>query len=166
MTKARDLAGLGAGFTQTGTGAVQRTVENKLNDVVSVKDFGAVGDGTTDDTSAIQAALDAAASVFIPAGTYLVSSTLRIKTGFKSLQGAGDGATRLKTTGQNTILHVGPDTVVDVTTTANHIAVQGIRFEKTVNSTSLNPGVKFVACADVDVSNISVIDFAVGLELS
>lgn len=41
MTKTRDLADLGGGFIQAGTGAVQRTVESKLQDVVSVKDFGA-----------------------------------------------------------------------------------------------------------------------------
>jgi hypothetical protein len=45
MTKPRDLATLGGGFTQSGTGAIQRTVENKLKDTVSVKDFGALGDG-------------------------------------------------------------------------------------------------------------------------
>lgn len=44
MTKPRDLATLGGGFTQSGTGAIRRTVENKLKDTVSVKDFGAVGD--------------------------------------------------------------------------------------------------------------------------
>jgi hypothetical protein len=43
MTKPRDLSNLGGGFIQSGTGAVQRTVENKLKDTVSVKDFGAVG---------------------------------------------------------------------------------------------------------------------------
>ena len=55
MTKPRDLATLGGGFTQSGTGAVKRTVENKLKDTVSVKDFGAVGDGVTDDTAAFNA---------------------------------------------------------------------------------------------------------------
>jgi hypothetical protein len=39
MTKTRDLADLGGGFIQAGTGATQRTVESKLQDVVSVNDF-------------------------------------------------------------------------------------------------------------------------------
>jgi len=64
-------------FLQAGVGAVQRTIQSKLREVVSVKDFGAVGDGTTDDTAAIQAALDAqqsaAGRLFVPTGTYLVT---------------------------------------------------------------------------------------------
>jgi hypothetical protein len=42
-------------FLQSGAGAVQRTVDSKLKDVVSVKDFGAVGDGVADDTDQIRA---------------------------------------------------------------------------------------------------------------
>lgn len=45
-------------FSPAGTGSVPTTVENKLRESVSVKDFGAVGDFTTDDTAAINAAIN------------------------------------------------------------------------------------------------------------
>jgi hypothetical protein len=70
-------------------GAVSRTVSEKLQERVSVKDFGAVGDGVDDDTAAIQAAIDYAANiansevfpyrvpvVWLPFGNYLISSPL------------------------------------------------------------------------------------------
>ena len=73
------------GFKQTYSlgimpGAVGKTLNNKMQDLVSVKDFGAKGDGTTDDTSAIQAAINLACTyggnVYLPAGTYKISAAL------------------------------------------------------------------------------------------
>jgi len=66
------------GYNQGGTGAVSRTQESKNQDIVSVKDFGAVGDGVTDDTTAIQAAHDATQgqTLFFPKGKYLISSSI------------------------------------------------------------------------------------------
>ena len=65
-------------FLATGTGATTRTLDSKLGDMISVKDFGAVGDGTTDDRAAIQAAVDSCITLdrtlFFPSGVYAMSS--------------------------------------------------------------------------------------------
>jgi|TARA_B110000285_G_scaffold113059_1_gene128327 hypothetical protein len=67
----------GTVYTPAGTGAVATTVQTKLRETVSVKDFGAVGDGATDDTAAIQLAFNAAnnKTLLFNEGTYLVSKS-------------------------------------------------------------------------------------------
>lgn len=67
-------------YLPAGTGAVSRTVQSKLRETVSVKDFGAVGDGVTDDTAAIQAAINYAAPlgyvIYFPPGTFRTTATI------------------------------------------------------------------------------------------
>lgn len=66
-------------FLPAGSGAVTRTVQAKLRDVVSVKDFGAVGDGVTNNSATLQAAINATPAggkLYIPAGTYSYSTGL------------------------------------------------------------------------------------------
>jgi hypothetical protein len=67
--------GAGSG---TGTALLSRSVQVKLQETVSVKDFGATGNGTTDDSVAIRAAIAAVTTnggeVYFPAGTYLVTA--------------------------------------------------------------------------------------------
>ena len=58
-------------YTPPFTGGVAETVSAKLSQTVSVKDFGAVGDGIIDDTTAIQNALDSGKNIYFPAGTYM-----------------------------------------------------------------------------------------------
>ena len=80
-------------FLQAGSGAVVRTAQSKMRDVVSVKDFGAVGDGVADDTVAIQNALNAAKHVIVPSGmTPLISSTVTVpsQTRLEFLGGTGN----------------------------------------------------------------------------
>jgi len=85
-------------FLAAGTGASQRTVLDKLRDVVSVKDFGAVGDGVADDTAAIQAAVDAVpltgGCVFFPPGTYC--GYLLVWRSNISIRGSGSASTTIK----------------------------------------------------------------------
>lgn len=83
-------------YTPAGTGAVATNVQTKLRETVSVKDFGAVGDGVTDDTAAIQAAIDSlAGTVEIPSGAYITTATIVMGNVGQKLQGAGRGSTTI-----------------------------------------------------------------------
>lgn len=63
------------GVKKTATGAVGRTQHTVNNDSKSLRDFGAVGDGTTDDTAAFQAAIDSGVPCIegVPGDTYLIN---------------------------------------------------------------------------------------------
>ena len=73
-----------------------RTVQHRLEDYVSVKDFGAVGDASTDDTAAFQAALNIGKTVRVPAGEYKITSTLTYSGKNVSLIGDGVRNTMLR----------------------------------------------------------------------
>jgi hypothetical protein len=67
-------------YLPAGTGAVLTTVQAKLRQYVSVKDFGAVGDGVANDAAAIQAAIDSVAAngggqIWFPIGEYNIGTT-------------------------------------------------------------------------------------------
>ncbi|MCD8498052.1 MAG: hypothetical protein LRZ85_08245 [Alphaproteobacteria bacterium] len=78
-------------YAVSGTGALERSVSDKIKELVSVKDFGAAGDGITDDTIALQNALAAHDLISIPSGSYLISNTLEIGN-FKALLGSGQSS--------------------------------------------------------------------------
>lgn len=66
-------------YTPSGTGAVITNVQDKIRQTVSLKDFGAVGNGSTDDTAAIQLALNSGFKNITGSGlTYKVTSALTI----------------------------------------------------------------------------------------
>lgn len=74
-------------------------VRNASNECgVSVRDFGAIGDGVADDTDPIQAALNSGESVYIPQGTYLITSALLLNTTRQMVRGAGQQSVLLTTT--------------------------------------------------------------------
>lgn len=81
-------------FKQAFVGAIERLVFDKLADEVNAKDFGAVGDGITDDSAAIQLALNTGERVKLNKGRYVILTGLVIPAG-GSLVGRGNRITTL-----------------------------------------------------------------------
>ena len=76
--------------------AFQRIVDVKA-DTVNVKDFGAIGDGDTDDAAAIQSAIETSPAVYCPPGRYLLGRALLCPPNRQTcLRGAGSGLTVLR----------------------------------------------------------------------
>ena len=103
------------GFLQAGTGAVATTVQTKLRESVSVKDFGAVGNGVADDTAAIQAAINTGYSLTFPAGIYLCAN-LTQSTSFQCFY--ANGLATLKKNANGPIL----------TSSGSDVEFSGIKF--------------------------------------
>jgi len=82
------------GFIAAGAGAVARTAQAKMRDIVSIKDFGVVGDGIADDTAALQAAINS-----LPNGGTLMFGANRCK--ITSTLQIGDGSVSAISTKQN-----------------------------------------------------------------
>lgn len=109
-------------LAQTMANPVPRSLRDKLNDIVSAKDYGAKGDGITDDSAAVQALIDALSAqgggtIFFPRGIYRLNIVLKK---YVTLIGAGLGACRgLGVSGSNinryvvTFLAAGTGWVVD-----------------------------------------------------
>jgi hypothetical protein len=89
------------GFEPAMPAATPRSAQEKLRDAsVSVKDYGAVGDGVANDTAAIVLALSENDTIFFPAGEYLVSGNINIQN--KTLIGNSWRDTVIQLSGSNT----------------------------------------------------------------
>lgn len=107
------------GFIQAGAGATATTVQTKLREHVSVRDFGAVGDGTTDDTSAFVACYTYCSAngktMYVPAGTY--RAWLVITSSNVSIIGDGSAVTTIKlpnNASHTIVVEAGPGTQTGV----------------------------------------------------
>lgn len=131
--------------TTTADGLMSAEDKSKINEIVSVKDYGAVGDGVTDDAAAINAAISAAApfaaftrsgvKVYFPAGVYAVGSTIDLteKHGVH-LVGDGRQITEIKAIANVPVVTIAGASVSDVTVAAgvSNMTIRGYGY------TSLN----------------------------
>lgn len=79
-------------FLQSAIGAIPRAAADKIGDMISVKDFGAVGDGVADDTAALQLAATCGVAVYFPRPSVAYRTTAPITTTSATpLQWRGEG---------------------------------------------------------------------------
>ena len=110
----------------------------------SVKDFGAVGNGTADDTTAIQNAVNAPAmAVWFPPGSYKITSTITLRAG-TSLLGAGNASQIVAATVNMTMFAFGGPTA--------HIDVNGLYLTSSVAASGAI-GLRFVTSDNTRVTN-------------
>ncbi len=116
------------------------TWANRTRGIVNVLDFGAVGDGVSDDTAALQAAINAAAGkapLFLPGGTYRVTAPLDARGAALKMYGAGTNATVISQ-------HTDNIAILKVGTGGPHIADMQLRYNapQGIGNTGAN-GIEF-----------------------
>jgi len=148
------------------TGGVITNVEAKLAQYVSVKDFGAVGDGVTDDTAAIQAALDAVFAagggrLYLPRGDYLVTSISKTWASAVSIEieGASAWGTILRKTGATTTPIL--DLSASVAPTSTYCTIKNLRL---VGNAKAHDGLRLTTWARFRLDFVSIEACDVGLD--
>jgi hypothetical protein len=130
----------------------------------SVKDFGAVGNGTTDDTAALQAALNAAARgagvVDVPAGTYRVTSTLTMAADV-SLRGAGRGVSVLKGALSGPLLRSS-----NPAARFSNWLIRDIGFDNTNRGIAGGIGIDLTNVAHARLDNVTITNVETGVRMS
>ena len=138
-------------FEQPGTSASNRAINLKLQETVSVKDFGAVGNGAADDTAAIQAAITYVESlgggnVYLPAGTYNISSGFTITTTAINFVGQGNGWSQVNSLAASNVTTIKATAAMSYMIKFNNInngacGIQGILLD---GSSSLYPNIALI----------------------
>lgn len=135
-------------YLPAGTGAVATTVQAKLRESVSVKDFGAVGDGVTDDTIAIQAAINAQVPLHFGGDTYKITSPItQILT--QDVFWEGNNSKIIYDPASHTEYAIRLTDTVGVNIVINNIAIDGSKqcnkILEVLNNTSNTTSTNFVA---------------------
>lgn len=158
-------------YDPAGIGAVPTTVQDKLRETVSVKDFGAVGDGVTDSTLAIQAAVNYAqtltsgnalrgygVSIIFPAGSYLITSSINVTDHGIGFVGESGKGSEIK--GDVNLFNVG-----DYTNTirVRYTTFSNLNFVST-NTSGIVEAIKLYRTAATSFQNCKFISWYIGID--
>lgn len=152
-------------YTPAGTGAVATTMQAKLRQVVSVMDFGAVGDGVVDDSTAISNAVNYAhqnnSATYFPPGTYLVNTSVTVGTvdaGNIVIYGYRATLKTTNTTIQGILNCEGPSP----SNRGGRVIIRGLIFEG-VSKTNANIGLKIEDIQGVHIEDCIISFFGKGI---
>jgi len=153
LTEFDDIFSLADSYTYSTP--VERTLQDRLDDRVSVRAFGATGDGSTDDTAALQRAIDqtylnagdlsetSRVIMHLEPGIYRITDTIFLPP-YVTLKGAGKDKTVIRSTSADPIFYTTNSTVADgddrtddsassSLNQARNILIEGMTLERTVS---------------------------------
>jgi len=136
-------------FLATGT-PTARNLVTRGGDVINVKDFGAVGDGVTDDAAAIQAAMNFGGTIYFPEGTYIVSQNISVTDKRSGVIGAHPTKTIFSFSGSSAGF-----TFNSGTDSSNTFLIENIQLIKS-NQNSLDSAIKIIGKSGLAIPTVSI----------
>ena len=158
-------------------GSITRNVHDKLQEFVSVKDFGAIGDGNADDSDAIQLAVDSFlinsymsvwgdGKLYFPKGTYKITKDIISK---RAINYQGDGVEISQIYSYNSASFVHDSKFVGSNEDANQFSMNDIRIYVAENHKRSVISLNFIdgaAISDVNIRNVEILGAHVSISMN